>query len=502
VCFPSHGTRRLSDGIFGPSRGLRCSSPRLVRPTVLVAAFLATSALTAGCAGAPRKPPPSTVPPPPRLTDVDVVSTATPPPHWWRLYREPALDEWVEAALANNRDLRVAAAHLLEARALLSGVQGRRLPQTNITASAGVGSTLQDQVEAAFDHSDTIRTGPRFGLGTDVTWEVDFFGRLRSSINAARADAEATAAMADSVRVTVAAEVTRAWLDACGYSHRLTVARHSLDLVERSRDLAERLRAAGVGLPVDVARQKALVAQISATIAPLESGRHNALVELAVLAGHVPAEIPAAADTCARIPEINTLLPVGDALTLLRRRPDVRAAERHLQSATDRIGIATADFYPRISLGADFASSSHTPGDLGERNNMVWQVGPLLSWSFPNISAARARLAQAHARESAALALFDTTVLKALQEVNQSAANYNTTLRRRAALRVAADQSAAADHILSQMRAAGAATALEALDAERADAEAQSSLAAAEADVACAQVVLFKALGGGWENAT
>jgi NodT family efflux transporter outer membrane factor (OMF) lipoprotein len=365
-----------------------------------------------------------------------------------------------------------------------------------------MGSALQDQVEAAYDQTDHIRTGPRFGLGADVVWEVDLFGRLRSSITAARADAEATAAIEDDVRVTIAAEITRAWLDSCSYSHRLTVARHSLELVEKSRDLTERLRVAGAALPVDLVRQQALVSQIDAAIAPLESGRHNALVELAVLAGHAPTETPAAATACIRIPEINTLLPVGDALTLLRRRPDVRAAERHLESSTARIGVATADFYPRVSLGADFASSSHTLDELGERNNIVWQIGPLLSWSFPNISTAKARLAQAHAHESAALATFDATVLTALKEVNQSAETYSALLRRREALSVAAGRSGQADRILKQMRTAGAATALEALDAERADVEAQSALAAADADVATAQVVLFKALGGGWESAT
>lgn len=477
--------------------------PQDALPLTVLAASLLASSVTAGCAGAPRKPPLSTVTLPPGLSDTDAVSTAAPPPQlWWHLYHEPALDEWVEEALANNRDLRVAASHLLVAHALLSEAQGQRLPQTNIPAEVGIGSTLQDQIEAAYEHSDHIRTGPRFGSGADVVWEVDLFGRLRSSIKAARADAEATAAMEDGVRVTVAAEVTRAWLEACSYSHRLTVARHSLDLAEKSRDLTERLRVAGVGLPVDLIRQQALAAQINAAIAPLESGRHNALVELAVLAGHAPEEVPSAAAACARIPEINTLLPIGDALTLLRRRPDVRAAERHLESSTARIGIATADFYPHISLGADFAGSSHTLDDLGERNNIVWQVGPMLSWSFPNISAARARLAQAHANESAALATFDATVLIALKEVNQSAENYSAMLHRREALSVAAGRSGQADQILRRMRTAGAATALEALDAERGDVEAQSALAAADADVATAQVVLFKALGGGWENAT
>ncbi len=463
-----------------------------------VTALIACALL--GCATGPGTSPTSTVPPPARLTDTEAVSAAPPPTAWWHLYHQPALDDWIQEALSNNRDLRIAAARVLEARALLAEAQGQRLPQTNFTAGVGLGSTLQDQVEAAFDHNDHVRTGLRFGSGMDINWELDLVGRLRSSIKAARADTEATAALEDGVRVMVAAEVTRAWLGACSYSQRLVVAHRSLDLVEKSRDLTDRLRAAGAAPSVDVVRQEVLINQVTAAIPQLESGRHNALTELAVLAGRAPADFPSAAAQCTAIPLINSNLPVGDALALLRRRPDIRAAERRLEGSTARIGIATADLYPRISLGAGFASSAHTLDALDARNNIVWQVGPMLSWTFPDISIARARLLQAHARESAALATFDATILTALQEVNQSAANYGAALQTQQSLRVAAARSAEADHISKQMRAAGAATALEVLDAERADVEAQAALAAADADVATAQVVLFKALGGGWED--
>jgi len=423
------------------------------------------------------------------------------PAKWWHLYRDPALDALVEEALTNNRNLREAAAHLLEARAILRQVGGQRLPQAVTSADAGGGSTLQDQIAGAYKDSDHIRTGSRFGVGVEVAWEADLFGRLAASVKASRSNVDVARAEEDGVRVLVAAEVTRHWLRACGYSHRISVALRSLTLVGQGREMAERLRAAGAGLPVDVARADTLVAEARAAIPPLEAGRAEALAELAVLTGHPPTEVPAAAAACTHLPTIDAPIPVGDGVALLRRRPDVRAADRRLAGTTARIGIATADLYPRISLGANIASSSATPGDLVARNNIIWRIGPLLSWSFPNISVARARIAQARAREIGALAQFDATILTALKDVNQAGEEYEAALRRREALRVAAGRSAEAARLSRLGRAAGSATALEALDAERANVGAQAALATADSDVAATQVVLFKALGGGWENA-
>jgi len=465
--------------------------------------FLSTSLLSplSGCATGPAASPLATVTPAVTSFAGEGLAPSTVPAKWWRLYREPALDALVEQALTNNRGLREAAAHLLEARAILREVRGQRLPQTKTSADAGWGSTLQDQIGAAYGNSDHIRTGSRFGLGADVAWEADLFGRLAASVKARRADTDAARAEEDGVRVLVAAEVTRNWLGACGYSNRISVARRSLTLLAQGREIAEHLRAAGAGLPVDVVRAEMLVAEAQAAIPPLEAARAEALAELAVLTGSPPTEVPAAAAACTRLPKIDVPIPIGDGLDLLRRRPDVRAAERRLAGMTAQIGVATADLYPRISLGANIASSSDTPGHLTARNNIIWRIGPLLSWSFPNITAARARIAQARAREIGALARFDSTILMALKEVNEAVDEYEAALRRREALRAAADRSAEAVRLSRLGRAAGSATALEALDAERADLGAQAALATADSDVATAQVVLFKALGGGWENA-
>lgn len=462
---------------------------------------LISAIVLAGCASAPRSTPQPTIPPVHVLADGPEVISETPASSWWHLYEDPGLDAAVSEALRNNRDLRVAAARLLEANSILSETRTQLTPTTQFAAGVGEGSTLQDQLVAASQGFDHIRTGPRFDLGGQVSWEPDFFGRLRSTIKAVSAEAQASAALEDGVRVAVAAGVTGAWLEACGYAHSDEVANRSLALAEQGRELNQKLLQAGAALPVDVARSDALVAQARAALPPLEARRHSALVELAVLMGHVPDEPPARAAACTTLPTIEAALPVGDGVTLLRRRPDILAAEQQLTASTARIGVAVADLYPRISLSGSADDSSPTAGALGTRNNVVWRVGPLLTWSFPNTGAARARIRWAYAGEVAALAHLDATILDALKDVNEAAENYRAVLARQAALRDAAMHTGQADHLLQLQRAAGDATALELLDAQRADVEAQAALAAADAEVAQSQVALFKALGGGWERA-
>ncbi|WP_287461165.1 TolC family protein, partial [Sphingomonas sp.] len=242
--------------------------------------LLAASAL-AGCAAAPSQPPRPTIAASPTLTDAAVTTRAATAAQWWKLFDEPALDALVEEALTSNRDLRVAAARLLQARASLSEARGARIPASNVSADAGAGSKLEDQIAAVAAGSDHIRTGSRFGLGAEVSWEVDLFGRIGATIGAARADMHATAATQDGVRVAIAAGVAESWVTACGVARQADIARRSLALARRDRDLAERLRAAGLGTPADVLQAEALAAQAEAALPPLDDARHRAPTDLA-----------------------------------------------------------------------------------------------------------------------------------------------------------------------------------------------------------------------------
>ncbi len=274
-----------------------------------------------------------------------------------------------------------------------------------------------------------------------------------------------------------------------------------LTLAERNRDVAQALAAAGASSPADRLRAEAQVAEAAAEIPALEAGRRAALTELAILTGRPPSQIPGSAAACTRLPVLNGGLPNGDAASLLRRRPDVRAAEQRLAAATARIGIAVGDLYPHVSLGGGLGLSSPSASGLTSRENAVWRLGPLLSWSFPNLGAARARIAGARAGEAAALARFDAAILTALGEADRAAQGYRAALDRQAQWCIAQDRSGRLAAMTRARRAAGAATAPDMLDSDRADLSARRALAQADLDLAAAQVRFFTALGSGWEDA-
>ena len=225
--------------------------------------------------------------------------------------------------------------------------------------------------------------------------------------------------------------------------------------------------------------------------------RQAALFRLATLTGRAPSELPPEAGARQATLRLDRPIPVGDGAALLARRPDVRAAERRLAAATARIGVATADLYPRVTLGGSLAASGNGLGSLFA-NPVGWLLGPLINWSV-NRTAARARVAGAEADTQAALATFDGTVLTALQETETALSNYARALERRAALLAADEQAEKAASITRARQREGDISSLELLDAERTAADAQAALAAADASIAAAQVDLFRALGGGWQ---
>lgn len=465
----------------------------------LLCLLLATAA--SGCAVGPAGSPRSTIGVPPSPAQLGRAVVANPVvAQWWRLYDDPMLDALVMEALENNRDLRLASANLRQARAALRERQGERLVATTVSSDIGYGSTVSDQIAAALDQTE-VRTGPRYGAGVSAGWSLDLFGRIARAVQAARADAEATEAAQDSVRVVVAAETTRAYVDSCGYTTAVHAAQRSLALATRRLALKTALRTAGGTTALEVARASALAEQAQAVLPVLQAGRQNALYELAVLTGRAPDDLPAGVGSCASVPQLKAPIPIGEVTTLLQRRPDVRQAQRRLEASTARIGVATASLYPSVSILGTAASSAPEAGELGHTRSIAWRVGPVLSWHFPNLSVARAQIAQAQAQEAAALARFDAVILATLKDLKQALANHEARFRQREALNAAAEQSGQAMRLARLEQRAGAASELDALEAECSDAQAQAALAAAETALALDQVALFQSLGGGWELA-
>ena len=447
--------------------------------------------LAGACAVGPNYRRPATPPPAAGAfqTTAPGTTAAAPEDAWWRLYDDPALDKLIRRALAANTDLRVARANLLRARGALSEARANLLPQGDTTAGAEYGNSQGAEFGG-------VGKQWSYNGGMNINWELDLFGRLKRTIEAARADAEATQAARDRVALTVAAETARSYVDACALAESVAVAKESAVIAERQLTLIRQREHAGAASRLDSERSATALANIRTELPTLEGQRRASLFELAALVGATPAEVPEAARQCTRAPRVLRPIPVGDGRTLLARRPDVREAERKLAADTARIGVATADLYPRISLGGsgNFFRNDAVRG----ADSFTFSLGPLISWSFPSVLAGRTRIVQAQATAQASLASFDGTVLTALKEAEQALSAYAAETERNARLREAADHADAAFRLADQQYRAGSIALLDQLDAQRDLTTARGALAASDQLLGSLRVDVFKALGGGW----
>jgi multidrug efflux system outer membrane protein len=420
------------------------------------------------------------------------VSTEVAMTDWWKLYDDPTLDGLVADALRANTDIRVTIARLEKARAALRGARSDNLPQASLDASGGYRRLPDIQTLPGADRETGIADG-----GLSAKYEIDLFGRVKRSIEAARGDVGVAAADVDAVRVTVVADTIRAYVDAASAAHRLAVARRSVDLLDQSLRLTGKRVEAGRATKLDTLRIGAVRESAAARIPAIEAARQAALFRLATLTGRAPRDLPESAGARLTPPTIDRPIPVGDGANLLRRRPDVRAAERRLAASTARIGVATADLYPKIALGGSIGQTGTSVADLFTGGPLRFLVGPLISWNL-NPSATRARIAAATADSHAALAQFDGAVLQALEETETALSAYAKTIEQHERLAAARDQANDAARIVRARQREGTVDFLVVIDAERTAADAETELAMADAHVADAQIALFKALGGGW----
>lgn len=430
----------------------------------------------------------------------ETTAAQAPPDRWWSLYQDPAIDALVEQALAHNTDLRAAAANLAEARAALLNARAGLLPSTQTTAGETWGKGAFSNFAARLAKTKA-RPGWDEAAQVDASWEVDLFGRVRSSVLAAKRTVQAEAAAQDFVRVSVAAETTRAYLDACAHAQQTRVARRALDLVSDTLEITRKRVGLGAASDFDLARAATLVEQTRAAIPPLEDQRRAALFQLSVLTGRAPEEIDAAAARCERPPTLAQALPVGDGALLLRRRPDVRQAERMLAASVSRVDVAVAGLFPTVTLGGGIGGSGAKPGAMFGSSGLTYSAGPLISWNFPNLVAQQGQVAQAKAASAGALAQFDGAVLRALQDVETALSAYAGELDRHAALTAARDQAALAEKLAKVRYERGQASYLDLITAQQTLVGAELSLANSDLSLINDQVAVFKSLGGGWQGA-
>lgn len=415
------------------------------------------------------------------------------PDAWWRLFDSGALDELVRQALTSNTDLRMAEANLERSAALLRQARALRQPFAGINFDP----SYQQLSAESYLYPGTLSPAGVYDTGISISYELDLFGRLRRGIEAASADDEAVKAAFDLVKITVVAETARAYAQVCNAGEELAVARRSLELQERGTQVTRRLLEAGRVPQLDFTRSAGLVEQLKAELPALEAERSNAFYRLAALLGRPPSQYPRSVVSCAEAPHVRQRLPVGDAAALLRRRPDVREAERGLAAATARIGVATADLYPRITFGVSTGSTGALTDLLTSPTNR-YGGGLTIHWQA-NRSIVRARIAAASATAALALARFDGVVLVSLRDTESALTTYSRDLERDDDLSAAQAHAREAEQEADRLYAGGKIDYLPLLDAQRTLALADSALAASHARLAFDQITVFLALGGGWK---
>lgn len=422
------------------------------------------------------------------------VVSAPVPADWWRLYHDPKLDELVGQALVSSTDLRVAAANLQRARFQMSEADAAG----GWSGTAKAGAQRLQEAGQAYLLPEKVPVSNVGDVGLTTSYQFDLFGVLQRGIEAAQANADATQAAADTARITLVADVVRAYTQVCAANEERNIALHSLDLQQQSLSLTQRLRDAGRGDETQVTRSQTQFRSLRAELPRYEAAQKSALYRLSMLLARPLNQLPRGVAECAELPHIAQVMPVGDGAALLKRRPDVRQAERRLAMATAAIGVATGELYPDISIGATVGTVGILD-ELGDPSTNRWGFGGVINWTIPS-NGARARIHIAEASNQVALARFDGVVLNAIREAQTGLSQYTALLERRDAL-VETEESArqAADQT-HRFFLAGRESFLADLQATRTYTDITAQLAAANTQVAMGQIDLFLALGGGWEN--
>jgi outer membrane protein, multidrug efflux system len=412
---------------------------------------------------------------------------------WWHEFGDPQLDALVTRSLSTNLDLAAAAARVHEARALFVESRLDFAPHAPLTA----GYSKSDEQQPGFG---TARIPVESAsLGFDMQWELDLFGHVRRSVEAARAELGAEQAQLRGAEVSVAAEVARNYFELRGTQSRLDVARRNLASESQTEQLTRLRYEGGRVTELDVERARARLKATQASIPPLEAQECQAMYRLAVLQGLRPGALDAQLAP-APIRAFATALPVGDTAALLRQRPDVRAAERRLAAASARVGVATADLFPRVTVSGFVGFLSGNVGHLfstgGGDDARAWAVTPTVSWAALDYASVRARLRGRQAEFDAASAAYSQAVLVALEETQNSFVGY---AKEQAALESLTEQARASAHaseIAELQYRAGVTDFLTLLDAQRTQLEAEDAMVQAQTQVNVRAVAIYKALGG------
>jgi len=452
----------------------------------------------AGCAVGPDYSPPAiTV----RETWIGAVDPGAVDLAWWRAFNDPMLSELVDRAVAGNKDLDEAEARLREARALRDAVRGRALPQVGVAGAATQNRLSENGLLPVGKVPGLGRDLSIFDTGFDASWEIDLWGGARRAVESAEARAQAAEEARRGAVIQVIAEVVRTYIDLrAAQALGANAADAAAAQAQIAHLVADRLRA-GLASRADLTRAETLAHATAASIPQFDAEADAAAFRLALLIGEPPEAYYDRLRVPRPLPSARREVRAGLRSDLLRRRPDVRRAERELAAATADVGIATAELFPRFSLLGGVGLQAREAGDLFSGDSLRFQFGPALRWPLFSGGRIRARIRAADARVDAALARYDRAILAALAD-SEAAINRFAAIGEARMERDAASVSATEAVGLAERRYRAGEEDLTALlqtrlaqnAADRASIEAQSAQLRQLA-------ALYKALGGGWQAA-
>jgi NodT family efflux transporter outer membrane factor (OMF) lipoprotein len=418
---------------------------------------------------------------------------------WWNAFKDPTLSSLVEMAVRANLDLRLAEARIRQARAA-RGVAGAPLwPELDATA---LYQRSQGSSEAAGGGAIATAGGLRnlWQAGLDASWEIDIFGGTRRGIEAATADLRAAVEDRRDVLVTLVGDVGNNYISLRGLQQQIAIARENLKAQQHTADITQKRHDAGFVGGLDVATAKAQVATTEATIPVFESSARAAIYSLGVLLGREPAALEKDLARQAPIPPTPLAIPVGLPSDLLRRRPDIRRAEAQLHAATARIGVATADLFPKFNLAGSFGFSASDVTRIDRWTSNFWSWGPTVTW--PIFAGGRIywNIKVQDALTEQALLTYEKTVLTALKDVETALVAYAKEQQHRKSLSEAVVNNRKAVELAMILYVAGKSDFLNVLIAQRSLFATEDALAQSTSTVDTNLIALYKALGGGWEQ--
>lgn len=414
---------------------------------------------------------------------------------WWTTFDDETLISLVDRAIASNLDLQGAAVRIRQARASRGVVAAGLAPAADASASF----TRRRSVGSALDDTSAT-TSNLFLAGLDAAWELDIFGGVRREIEAADADIQFTIEDYRNTLVTLAAEVALNYLELRGFQQEVLIAQKNLAAQQHSAEITRKRFSAGIVSALDVANATAQVATTASQIPVFETSAQQAIYNLSVLLALEPSALVDELSTAAPIPGNPPAIPLLLPSDLLLRRPDIRGAEAQIQAATARIGVATADLFPKFNLVGSAGFEGDESGEWLKRAYHLWSFGPSVSWNVFDAGRIRSNITLQKGLQEETALVYEKTVLTAFQEVENALIAYAKEQERRTALIDAVTANRKAVDLSTRLYTEGLTDFLNVLIAQRLLFDSEDALVQSTRNLSTDLVALYKALGGGWDS--